>query len=50
MFRKDDFEIGSIKDLLSFSLISPFVGLVLPFLLAVYFLGFLLDVVGWYDT
>jgi hypothetical protein len=50
MFRKDDFEITSWKDFLSFSLIGPFVGLVMPFLLAVYVLGFLLDVVGWYDT
>ena len=50
MFRKDDFELDSVKDMLSFSLISPFVGLMMPFLLAVYVLGFLLDVVGWYDT
>ena len=50
MFRADDFEIESFRDLLSFSLIAPFLGLVMPFLLAAYILGFLLDVVGWYDT
>jgi hypothetical protein len=40
----------SFTELVSFSLIAPFVGLVFPFLAAVYFLGFLMDVVGWLDT
>jgi len=40
----------SLSEMASFSLVAPFVGLVLPFLLAVYFLGFLLDIVGWIDT
>ena len=50
MFSRDDFKVDSIRDLCSFLLILPFVGLVFPFLGAVYTLGFLMDVVGWVDT
>ena len=40
----------SLTELISFSLVAPFVGLVFPFLAAVYLLGFFMDVVGWLDT
>ncbi len=50
MFSKEDFKIESVPDLLSFMIILPFVGLVFPFLAAVYTLGFFEDVVGWLDT
>ncbi|MBI2601735.1 MAG: hypothetical protein HYW48_01650 [Deltaproteobacteria bacterium] len=50
MFTKDDLKIDSFPQLLSFLLILPFVGLVAPFLMAVYSLGFLEDLVGWLDT
>jgi hypothetical protein len=50
MFKREDFVIDSWTDFLSFSLILPFVGLVLPFLITAYVVGFLMDVIGWYDT
>ena len=50
MFSKDDFKVDSLSDLMSFLLVMPFVGLVLPFLLAAYTLGFLMDMVGWLET
>lgn len=50
MFSKDDFKVDSLPDLMSFLLVMPFVGLVLPFLLAAYTLGFLMDMVGWLET
>ena len=50
MFSKDDLKVGSLSDLMSFMLVMPFVGLVLPFLLAAYTLGWLMDMVGWMDT
>ncbi len=50
MFQMDDFKIDSTGEFLSFCLVLPFVGLVLPFLLAAYTLGFLMDVVGWLDS
>jgi hypothetical protein len=50
MFSKEDLEIGSVSELVSFLLILPFVGLVAPFLGAAYTLGFLADMVGWLDT
>lgn len=40
----------SFGELISFSLVAPFVALVMPFLLAVYTLGFFMDMVGWLDT
>lgn len=48
--KKNDSIGMSITEFLSFSLITPFVVLMMPFLLASYTLGFLLDVVGWIDT
>lgn len=50
MFSKDDFKIDSFADLMSFLLVIPFVGLVLPFLLAAYTLGWFMDMVGWMET
>ena len=40
----------SFAELVSFSLVAPFVGLVFPFLAAVYLLGFFMDIAGWLDT
>jgi hypothetical protein len=50
MFSKEDFKVDSLPELMSFLLVMPFVGLVLPFLLAAYTLGWALDMVGWLDT
>jgi hypothetical protein len=50
IFRRDDLEVESLGDLVSFLVVAPFVFLVLPFLLAAYTLGFLMDQVGWLDT
>lgn len=40
----------SFGELVSFALITPFVALVMPFLLASYTLGFFMDVAGWLDS
>ena len=40
----------TFSEIISFSLVTPFVVLVMPFLLAVYTLGFLMDIVGWLDS
>ena len=50
MFTKEDFKVESTSELLSFSLIMPFVGLVAPFLIAAYTLGFIQDLIGWLDS
>ena len=50
MFSREDFKVESMKDLLMFLPIAPFVGLVAPFLLAAYTLGFVMDVTGIIDT
>ncbi len=50
MFSFDDLKMDSVSDFASFALIFPFVGLVMPFLLAAYTLGFFCDLVGWLDT
>lgn len=50
MFSKEDFRVDSVSDLAQFLLVMPFVGLVAPFLLGAYTLGFLQDLVGWLDT
>lgn len=50
IFSREDFRIDSFSEFLSFLLILPFVGLILPFLGAAYTLGFFMDVVGWLDT
>ena len=35
---------------ISFALVTPFVALVMPFLLAAYTLGFFMDIFGWLDS
>jgi hypothetical protein len=50
MFTKEDFEVESFSDFASFMLVAPFVGLVAPFLIAAYSLGFVLELTGWLDS
>jgi hypothetical protein len=50
MFSAEDFKIESMADLASFLVVLPFVGLVAPFLIAAYTLGFVQDITGWLDT
>ena len=50
LFSREDFTIDNPLEFLSFMVILPFVGLILPFLGAVYTLGFFLDICGWNDT
>ena len=50
MFRKEDFTIKPLPEFLAFLLVLPFVGLVFPFLMAAYTLGFFMDLVGWLET
>lgn len=49
MFRKDDFHIEDIGDFVAFLPVVFFLGLVGPFLLAGYGIGFALDSIGLYD-
>lgn len=49
MFREDDFRIDDIGDLLGFLPVVFFLGLVGPFLLAGYGIGFVLNAIGLYD-
>lgn len=50
MFSREDLQIESFSDFIAFMLVMPFVGLVLPFLLAAYTLGWFMDMVGWMDA
>lgn len=50
MFTKKDFEIEDFSDLAAFLIILPFIGLIAPFLIAAYKVGFVQDVTGWLDT
>ena len=50
MFTREDFQIDSVEDLLQFVPIAIFMGLVAPFLIAAYTLGFVMDVTGWLQT
>lgn len=50
MFTRDDFRIDSVPDLLEFLPIVVFLGLVAPFLIAAYSVGFVMDVTGWLKT
>jgi hypothetical protein len=50
MFSRDDFQVDSIEDLITFLPILVFIGLVAPFLIAAYTLGFVMDVTGWLKT
>lgn len=47
MFSKDDFQIDDVQDFLLFLPIFIFIGLVSPFIIAAYKLGFIMDVTGW---
>ncbi len=47
MFSRNDFQIDSVADLLHFLPIALFLGLVAPFLVAAYTVGFVMDVTGW---
>ena len=49
MFSEADFEIDSFPSLLKFLPIVIFIGLVAPFLIAAYSLGFVMDTVGFLD-
>lgn len=40
----------SFGELVSFSLVTPFVALVTPFLLAAYTLSFFMEMCGWLDS
>ena len=50
MFTRDDLKIDSIPDLIHFLPIVVFIGLVAPFLIAAYTIGFVMDVSGWLKT
>lgn len=50
MFTKEDFVVEDLGDLVGFLLILPFVGLVAPFLIAAYKIGFVQDMLGWMDS
>lgn len=49
MFSKDDLTIETIPELMRFLPIFIFCGLCAPFLIAVYSIGFVSDLVGWLD-
>lgn len=50
MFSRDDFRIESPTELFELAPIALFIGLVAPFLLAAYTLGFIMDLRGWLET
>lgn len=50
IFSRDDFKIDSYGEFFEFLLVLPFVGLIFPFLAAVYGLGFVMDKTGWLKT
>jgi hypothetical protein len=50
MFEKEDFSVESWPDFFSFLLVTPFLVFVLPFVGAVWTLGFVEDLCGWLDT
>lgn len=50
MFSRDDLRIESVEDLIHFLPIVLFLGLVAPFLIAAYTVGFFMDVTGWLRT
>jgi len=50
MFTREDFQIESVPDLLHFLPIVVFLGLVAPFLIAAYTVGFVMDITGWIRT
>jgi hypothetical protein len=50
MFSREDLKIESVEDALHFAPIAVFLGLVAPFLIAAYTVGFVMDVTGWLKT
>ncbi len=50
MFTKEDFKVDNVRDLVEFLPIVLFIGLVAPFLIAAYTLGFVMDATGWLKT
>ncbi len=50
IFSKEDFKVESLEDLIEFAPILIFVGLVAPFVLAAYKVGFIMDQLGWLKT
>lgn len=47
MFTKEDFELESTSEVFTFlALVAPFVGLVTPFVLLAYTVGFILNITG----
>lgn len=50
MFGREDFKIHDVGDFIQFLPVVVFIGLVAPFLLGAYALGFVMDVTGWLKT
>ncbi len=50
MFSREDLAIESPEDLITFLPIVLFIGLVAPFLIAAYTVGFVMDVTGWLNA
>jgi hypothetical protein len=50
MFSKEDLKIESVEELIQFLPIFIFIGLVAPFLIAAYKVGFVMDQLGWLKT
>jgi hypothetical protein len=50
MFSREDLQVESFEDLITFLPILVFVGLVAPFLIAAYTIGFFMDITGWIKT
>jgi hypothetical protein len=47
MFSKEDFKIDDPIEFLEFLPIFIFIGLIAPFVLVAYKIGFIMDVTGW---
>lgn len=47
LFSKEDFQINSAEEFIDFLPIFIFCGLVAPFVLVAYKIGFLMDITGW---
>ena len=50
MFSREDFLVDNPADLLQMLPILLMVGLVAPFLIAAYTVGFVMDITGWLTT
>lgn len=49
MYSSEDLRVESVGDFMMFLPVVFFIGLVAPFLIGAYTLGFVMDVVGWLD-